>query len=92
MEEAMNATTSRESTHGVGRTRTLTVDCPFCGNQETIAWDGLYRPRYFDCGVCGERYVYEPLADSVLCRNPTEVPCCDDPECREYETLGHCEQ
>ena len=88
----MNTAAVNESTNEVGRTQHLTVTCPFCGHEEATAWDELYRPRYFDCGLCGERYIYEPLADSVLCRKPSEVACCDDPECREYEALGHCEQ
>ncbi len=79
----MTVTALKTPPYDPDKTKSITLKCPFCGHEEETAWDGLYRPRYFDCGLCGERYVYEPLADRVACEKPGEVACCDDPECRD---------
>ncbi len=87
-------TSSAQATPGFSSAKsgTLALTCPFCGHKEETAWDGLYKPRYFHCSQCGEKYIYEPLADSVSFGKPGEVDCMDDPDCREFEMMGHCEQ
>ena len=88
----MNETARKTSSYDEGKTKTLSLTCPFCGHEEKTSWDGLYKPRYFHCSECGEKYIYEPLADKVSILKPKDASCCEDPECREYELLAHCEQ
>ncbi len=70
----------------------LTLVCHYCDHKEEMPWNGYYNPRYLDCGLCGRKYYYEPLAAGVSINNAEEIACCDDPDCREYDSLGHCEQ
>lgn len=72
--------------------QTLDLNCPYCGHETSIDHDGLYSPRYHDCADCGKRYIYEPVSSGVDFYRMGEAPCCSDPDCREVEMSGHCEQ
>ena len=88
----MTSSAQEKRTYYPDKPETVALVCPFCGHAEEAAWDGLFKPRYFTCGQCGEKYIYEPMAERVSILKPAEATCCEDPECREYEALGHCEQ
>ena len=74
------------------KSKSLTLVCPYCDHKEETPWDGYYNPRYIDCGHCGRKYVYEPLTAGVSITKSEEVACCDDPDCRILDSLGHSEQ
>lgn len=71
---------------------TLKIVCPFCQANMVIAHDGLYRPRWATCEICGERFIYEPLAKRVETFKPREAPYASNPDFREIEMSGHAEQ
>ena len=70
----------------------LQVTCPYCQNSQYIPHDGLFTPRYMDCGDCGERYIYEPRDGYVAFFKKGEAECCSDPDCRAIEMSSHCEE
>ncbi|SKA81904.1 hypothetical protein SAMN02745704_01469 [Paucidesulfovibrio gracilis DSM 16080] len=70
---------------------TLHLECPFCGQAMDVDHDGSYAPRYARCASCNERFIYEPLRDGVRTLRPSEADSCSDPEQRELETGGSCE-
>jgi len=63
----------------------LNISCPYCSNNETLEWDGLFKPVYIRCGYCERLYIAEPVTGGVECLKPEEADCCSDPDCRELE-------
>ena len=70
----------------------LEFTCPYCGQVTSIASDGFYTPKYHYCRTCAEKFIYEPLKNSVATYRLGEADSYTDPELREIEACSYDEQ
>ncbi|MGE4292020.1 MAG: hypothetical protein AB7E32_07415 [Desulfovibrio sp.] len=70
---------------------TLHLRCAFCGETMDLEHEGGYASRYADCPACGKRFIYEPLRAGVRTLKPEDADSCSDPDRREIEMGGSCE-
>jgi transcription elongation factor Elf1 len=68
--------------------KTMSINCPYCGFSNEIARPENYAPRYVDCGDCGKRFIMEPTASGHDVYRDGEAPCCSDPNCMALEMGG----
>jgi hypothetical protein len=77
------------------RTKQASVEitqCPYCRERTSVVLPVDYRPVYAYCDCCGEKFIAERLAEGFQVLTMEEAPCCSDPDCREIEMGGYCEE
>lgn len=71
---------------------TITVTCPHCGDTVTIPQHSDFAPQYHVCPACGRRFIAERRERGMVTMTEKAAPCMSNPECREVESSGSCEE
>lgn len=70
---------------------TINVTCPNCQADVTIAEPEDYAPQFQICRSCERRFIVEKRENGVKVMTEKGAPCMSNPNCREVETSGCCE-
>lgn len=68
------------------------VTCPYCEKNVPVDSSMTYEPIFQTCPACGRRIIVERVADGVRALREKDAPCLSNPDCRDVEMSGSCEE
>ncbi|NCD25282.1 MAG: hypothetical protein EOL86_06800 [Deltaproteobacteria bacterium] len=68
------------------------VTCPYCEKSVAVDAAVTYEPIFQTCPACGRRFIVERTADGVRALREKDAPCMSNPDCRDVEMSGSCEE
>ncbi len=73
-------------------TTSTSVTCPYCTTNVSLDLSESYEPVFQVCPDCGRRFIVERTAGGVRALREKDAPSLSNPDCREVEMSGSCEQ
>lgn len=68
------------------------VTCPYCGKSAALNLSATFEPVFQTCPDCDRRFIVERGAEGVRVMREKDAPCLSNPDCREVEMSGSCEE
>jgi hypothetical protein len=71
---------------------TRIVVCPYCATNVEISPCTDYAPKTHVCTACAQKFIVEKTASGVHVMKEQDAPCMSNPDCRDVEMSGTCEE